>query len=390
MTETTPEMAESAEVARLRRYVRILVDLGRLAGQQTSLERFLDQSVLQVSRAVEIHHVKILQYRRKTADLLMVAGSGWKDGLVRAATFSSDLRSPVGRAFQTAEPVTILNIENAPDYVISQTLKEHGIVSLANVPILIDGAAWGVLEVDSTTQCDFSRDTLDFMLAAAALIGATAQRQTAGRSEAMALAEAAAEAQRREVLLRELQHRVKNNFQLILASISLQKRRFAEVDIHRALDHVANRIHAIGLAHDQLAAGQDAQIVDVAAYLRALCASIEQQGENVAFDVELDEVSLSIDRAVPLGLILNEAITNSIKHAYGDRGGRIYVKLQAGVGFGEGRLTIADDGRGIQKASSSGSGLILIDSLARHIGGTVERQSSPKGTTNAITFPIIG
>jgi two-component sensor histidine kinase len=164
---------------------------------------------------------------------------------------------------------------------------------------------------------------------------------------------------------------VKNNFPLILASISLQKRRFAGGDIHRALDHVANRIHAIGLAHDQLAVGRDAQIVDIAAYLRALCASIERQGENVAFDVELDEVSLSIDRAVPLGLILNEAVTNSIEHAFGDRGGRICVKLQAGVGFGEGRLTISDNGRGIQKPSSSGQGLILIDSLTRHIGGSV-------------------
>lgn len=381
--------AEGAEVDKLRRYVRILVQLGRLAGHHTNDERFLDQAVAQVSRAVEIHHVKILQYRRKTADLLMVAGTGWKEGVVRAATFSGDLRSPVGRAFQTGEPVTIVDIGDAPDYVISQTLKDHGIVSLANVPILIDGAAWGVLEVDSTTACDFSADTVEFLMAAAALIGATVQRQTAGRSEAVVLAEAAAEAQRREILLRELQHRVKNNFQLILASISLQRRRFGDSEVQRALDHVANRIQAIGLAHDQLAPGQDAQVVDVAAYLRALCASIEQQVDNVAFDIEADEVSLSIDRAVPLGLILNETVTNSVKHAFGETGGRMFVKLQAGIGFGEGRLTVTDNGRGIQKDSSGGSGLKLIDLLARQIGGHVKRESSPKGTSTTVTFPII-
>lgn len=385
----SPPRSEQAEVEKLRRYVRILVELGRLAGQHSNAERFLDQAVAQISRAVEIHHVKILQYRRKTADLLMVAGTGWKEGVVRAATFSGELRSPVGRAFQTAEPVTIVDVGDAPDYVISETLKDHGIVSLANVPILIDGAAWGVLEVDSTAPCDFSADTVEFMMAAGALIGSTVQRQTAGHSEAVALAEAAAEAQRREVLLRELQHRVKNNFQLILASISLQKRRFGDSEIQRALDHVANRIHAISLAHDQLAPGQDAQVVNVAAYLRALCASIEQQVDNVGFDVEADEVSLSIDRAVPLGLILNETITNSVKHAFDDAGGRVFVKLQAGIGFGEGRLTVADNGRGIQKKAAGGSGLQLIDLLARQIGGQVKRESSSNGTSTVVTFPII-
>jgi two-component sensor histidine kinase len=388
MTATRPPEPNDAE--KLRRYVRILVELGRLSGQHTNPERFLDQAVVQVSRAVEIHHAKILQYRRKTADLLMVAGTGWKEGLVRAATFAADMRSPVGRAFQTAEPVTILDLSDAPDYVISETLKDHGIVSLSNVPILIDGAAWGVLEVDSTTPYDFNLDTVEFMMAAGALIGSTIQRQTSGRSEAAALAEAAAEAQHREVLLRELQHRVKNNFQLILASISMQKRRFEDGEIQRALDHVANRIHAIALAHDQLAPGQDAQLVDVAAYLRALCASIEQQVDNVTFDIEADEVTLSIDRAVPLGLILNEAVTNSVKHAFGEAGGRVFVKLQSGIGFGEGRLTVTDNGRGIQKDSAGGSGLILIGSLARQIGGQVKRESSPAGTSISVTFPIIG
>ncbi|TIV21410.1 MAG: hypothetical protein E5V90_35650, partial [Mesorhizobium sp.] len=72
---------------------------------------------------------------------------------------------------------------------------------------------------------------------------------------------------------REMQHRVKNNFQLILASIAIQKRRLESPEAHRALEHVANRVNAISLAHDQLAPSQDLRTVDVAGYLRALCAS---------------------------------------------------------------------------------------------------------------------
>ncbi len=390
MSDTPHPATAAADVEKLRRHVRILVELGRLAGQRWAPERFLDLAVIQVGRAVEIHHVKVVQYRPATADLLMVAGTGWKAGLVRVATFPSDLRSPPGRAYLTAEPVSIVDCAKASDFVLSDLLREHGIVSLANVPILTDGAAWGVLEVDSTTPRDFSADTLAFMIAAAAIIGSTLERGRTVGGEAAALAEAAAEAQRREVLLRELQHRVKNNFQLILASISLQKRRFAAGETHHALDHIANRINAISLAHDQLAPRQDAQTVDMAAYLRALCASIEQQVENVAIEIEADEMALSIDRAVPLGLILNEAATNSVKHAFGGKAGRIHVRLQAGVGYGEGRLVVADDGNGFEKRESSGSGLKLIESLARQIGGQVSLGSSKKGTSISVTFPIIG
>ncbi|HET9628637.1 MAG TPA: sensor histidine kinase, partial [Novosphingobium sp.] len=233
-------------------------------------------------------------------------------------------------------------------------------------------------------------DSLAFLGAAAAIIGATFAREVAARGEATALAEAAAQAQYREVLLRELQHRVKNNFQIILSSIGIQKRRFDDIEVRRALNHVINRINAISLAHDQLAPRHNAQTVDVAAYVRALCASIEQQVDNVAIDVEADEISLAIDRAIPLGLILNEAATNSVKHAFGGEGGRIMVSLQTGVGYGEARLTVADNGKGMQEPSPTGSGQKLMESLSRQLGGQVTRESSARGTVTAIVFPIIG
>lgn len=387
MIEVAP-VNEETESSKLRRHVRILLDLGRLAGENSDFDRFLDQAVIQVARAVEVDHVKVLRYRRKTADLLMAAGMGWREGLVRAATFSSDVRSAPGRSFQTAEPVCIADTADAPGFVISDVLKDHGIVSLANVPILFGGAAWGVLEVDSSSPRDFSKDTVEFMTAAAAIIAATLRRHPYGGSGAAALAEVAAEAQRQEVLLRELQHRVKNNFQVILASIAIQKRRIANAEAHRALDHVASRINAISLAHDQLAPRQNAQAVDVAAYLRVLCAYIAQQVDNVAIEVEADEIDLSIDRAVPLGLIVNEAATNSVKHAFGENGGRIIIRLKAGVGYGEARLTIEDNGIGLRNPRADGSGLKLIASLARQIGGEVEQESSEHGTSIAVTFPI--
>ena len=378
------------ELEKVRRHVRILVDLGRAAGETADLNRFLDQAVVQVARAVEISHVKVLRYRRREADLLVAAGFGWKEGVVGSATLPSDLRSPPGRSFQTADPVYIRNIDEQQDFIISDLLRQHHIVSLVNVPVLTAGAAWGVLEIDSTSPREFSQDTIEFLTAAAALIAAFVQRHTAEPGEAARVAAAAVEAQNRDVLLREMQHRVKNSFQLILASIAIQKRRHPTEDVLRALDHVASRINAISLAHDQLAPREEWQIVKLSDYLRALCLSIKQQAEAIDIDVQADELELSIDRAVPLGLILNEAATNSLKHAFGpDAGGRINVKLVAGVGYGEGRLTVSDNGRGIAQANPKGSGLKLIAALARQIGGRVEQESSDRGTTTSLIFPVM-
>jgi len=320
---------QASALDEVRRHVRIFIDLARVASESADEEGFLDQVVVQVARAVEIDHVKVLRYRRREADLLIAAGFGWKEGVVRSATLSADLRSPPGRSFQ------------------------------------------------------------EFLTATAALIGAFLQSHRGELSEVARLAAAAMQAQSRDVLLREMQHRVKNSFQIILASIAIQKRRYAAGDAQRALDHIASRINAISLAHDQLAPHEKGQIVKLSDYLRALCLSIKQQTEGIEVEVQADELELSIERAVPLGLILNEIATNSIKHAFGpDGGGRITVKLVAGVGYGEARLSVADNGGGIKQHNPTGTGLKLIVALARQIGGTVDQESSNQGTRTWLTFPV--
>jgi hypothetical protein len=119
MDERSSRTSEGGVLEKIRRHVRILVDIGRLAGENADLNRFLDQAVVQIARAVEIHHVKVLQYRPRTSDLLLVAGVGWKEGVVGTATLSADLRSPPGRTYQTAEPVSIKNFAEQEEYVHS-------------------------------------------------------------------------------------------------------------------------------------------------------------------------------------------------------------------------------------------------------------------------------
>jgi two-component sensor histidine kinase len=383
------EKSSGSKLETVRRHVRILGDLGKLAGERGGLDSFLDRIVQQVARAVEIHHVKVLQYRPATADLIVAAGVGWKPGVGGSAVLPSDMRSAPGRTWQTAESLVITRLDAQSEFTFSELLKEHGIVSLANVPVMVDGSAWGVLEVDSTVERDFTEDTLQFLTAAGALVGSVIQRDATKSGEVERKATAAVEARYSELLLREMQHRVKNNFQLILSSVFMQKRRYRTDEVHRALDHVASRIYALSLAHDQLAPRGDTQVVKLADYLRALCHSLRQQVENIEIEIEADELELTVDRSVSLGLILNEAAVNSIKHAFGEQGGRIKVRLESGVGYGEGRLTISDNGKGFKKPREGGSGLKFIESLSRQIGAKAVHESSGEGTTVSVLFPVI-
>ena len=378
-----------AELEKVRQHIGIIGDLTKLAAGARELDPFLEQAVVQVARAVEISHAKVLRYRPELGDFIVQAGIGWKPGVVRTATLSADLKSAPGRAFQIGEPVTVNDFELQNEYSLSPFLKQHGIVALANAPILIGSAAWGVLEVDSVEPRDFSQDTTEFLMVAGALIGNCIRRLDI-QPQSERLAAAMVEAQHRQTLLREMQHRVKNSFQLVLGAITLQKRRYRNEQVSRALDHISDRILAISLAHDQLEQRDTGQVVKLSDYLRALCHSLKQQVENIEIEIEVDEVELAIDRAVALGLILNEAATNSVKHAFSEAGGRIIVKLESGIGYGEARLTVADNGHGMQEEPRSrGSGLGLIAALARKIGGQIQRTSSKRGTVIALQFPII-
>ncbi|HEY1963183.1 MAG TPA: hypothetical protein VGG69_12245, partial [Rhizomicrobium sp.] len=114
--ENDAEKNDGAQLEKLRRHIHILADLGKLAGERRGLDSFLDRTVQQVARAVEIHHVKVLQYRPATADLIVAAGVGWKPGVVGSAVLPSDMRSPPGRTWQTAESLVIKRLEGQSEF----------------------------------------------------------------------------------------------------------------------------------------------------------------------------------------------------------------------------------------------------------------------------------
>jgi two-component sensor histidine kinase len=381
-----------AKLQRVLAYQRALAAFSRTSGETMPPERLTQHATAQVSGHMRIKHVKVMRYRPDAGDLLVVAGVGWKPGVVGQASLGIDHASPPGRAIQTAAAVVIEDLPNDPEYRLSDLLAGHGIVSVVNVPILLDGQTWGVLEVDAAQPRHFDEADVGFLTAFANILGTALQREALERKLAEAIAECSRIRSQHEVLLSELQHRVKNNFQVIQSFLALQRRHAKNEDSRERFASVMDRVHAIALAHDQLSPRDGTGVVEFADYLRALCANINPYRESVAIAVAADATTVPIDRAVPAGLIVNELVTNSLKYAFDEAGGVIRVTFAADPATGEGCLTVEDDGRGMPPAADApapgGLGMRLIEAFVQQLNGRLERDEVERGTRIRACFPL--
>ena len=198
------------------------------------------------------------------------------------------------------------------------------------------------------------------------------------------------------VLLREMNHRVANSLQLISSLIELQARKVPDETARALLRQAAERVEAVTLVHRRLYTSQDVESVDMDAYLAGLVEELSRAtGAHDAprtIQLRCDPVRLETDRAVAVGLVVNELVTNALKYAYPDGGGPIRVSLDH-VLTGEDavlRLTVEDDGVGFaDETPSRGSGLgsLIVTSMAHTLRATVVRDSAHGGTRFSLTMP---
>jgi PAS domain S-box-containing protein len=204
--------------------------------------------------------------------------------------------------------------------------------------------------------------------------------------------ENAAAHERIGMLLQELTHRVKNSLQFIAAMVMIEARRHKSGEGKAALQRVSHRIEALGQLYSKLSKANTVEAIDAATYLDELCrdliASIHKEGDtSVVLKTDIESELLPTDRAIPIGLIVNELVTNAVKYAFpGEAKGTVMVTLKRM--FGGLRLTVADDGQGLDpRRADSGLGGRLVDGFAQQLGGQVERKSDSQGTTVHLILP---
>lgn len=196
----------------------------------------------------------------------------------------------------------------------------------------------------------------------------------------------------KDTLLRELQHRVKNNLQMITALIRLEARALPDEAIGSRFDRLAGRIEALALLYRSLSEGPDEQSVDLGTYLSEIASAVMRAHaiEGIHLDLKVDSWPVSLNVAMPAGLVVNELLINSLKHAFVGRDGGT-ITLQCLVDRSGCQVVVADDGiglgPGIEWPTPGKMGALIAKSLQQNAKARIEVESvAGKGTRVTIFF----
>lgn len=199
----------------------------------------------------------------------------------------------------------------------------------------------------------------------------------------------------KELLVKEVHHRVKNNLQVISSLLSMQIDLLEDEDSIQALRESQHRISSMALIHERLYSHGKIDNVDFAEYTETLVQelfhSYGKQAQNIYKSLDLAPVPLNIEKAIPCGLILNELVTNALKHAFPSGRGTLNVILKS-TSRERLSLCVSDSGIGLPEdlnlRESKSLGLPLVEVLARQLGGVLHVQSKP-GATFTVEFPVL-
>lgn len=198
----------------------------------------------------------------------------------------------------------------------------------------------------------------------------------------------------KEMLLKEVHHRVKNNLQTVSSLLSLQSRSVSERKMKDLLKSTQNRVISMAMVHEMLYMRKDISQIEYKSYVQELSEylirSIKGLDSKVNLKIDIPDIKLGIDTAIPLGLLINEAVTNALKYGFtDDEEGEIYIALKQELDK-QYILNIGDNGIGfpdtINYKNTKSLGLKLIYNLTRQLKGTIQKDNSKKGTNYIIKF----
>ncbi len=373
-------------VEKLLRQQAALAEFGAFAFREPDLLKILTEAARICAASLEVPFCKVCRYRPEKDDLLIEAGWGWKLGVIGRVVSQANESSPQGRAYVTGEPVIIRNLKTANNLVLPPFYGEHGVVSTVDVVIpAIDGAPYGILEIDSTHQHQYDVHDINFLTGFANILAEAVA--TASRVKALnALVEA------KNLLAEELQHCVRNNLHMVSGMLESYARTAASGPARDGIDLIVRRVTTLAQIYDSLLGVGLSDTVDLAEYLEALCISLPglqtERTLPVRVVCQVEPVPLGLNEVSNIGMAVAEMVTNSYDHAFPDREGTITVTLVR-AGPDAATLTVRDDGVGFTvQTTSTRHGLGLVRRLVERIGATLEVHSDG-GTVCVVAFKVL-
>lgn len=380
-----PDLTQQNLEQRIRQQ-EILAELGVLALQGESFDKLLGDTARLVAEGLHADFCKVMEYRPDEKNLLVRAGYGWEPGVVGNAKIGADLESPAGFALRTGKPVISNHLENEERFRTPELLQRHGARRAMNVILQGDGNPFGVLEVDSRSEDDFVEHDIAFLQGAANVLGMAIERERHERSLKAAIA-------RQQLLLREMNHRVKNSLAIVTGMLRLQGSEGDNPELARRLEEASIRIAAIARAHDRLFQSPDIQNMDIGTYIEQVCRDSDEIVSGCEVEIVVQKgMTMPADRAIPLALIVVELISNAARAAdQSETESRIVVKVER---RGDSEVTVSvrdEDGRlpaDIGAARPVGFSMRIVSSFVKQLGAKISVTQLEHGNEVRLVVPL--
>jgi two-component sensor histidine kinase len=392
---------DGAKVRKLLRQQTAIARFGSFALREDDLQKILTEAARVCAESLSVPYAKVCRYRPAENDLLIEAGHGWKAGVIGTIE-SADPSSPQGQAFVTGEPSICNDVRKENNFELPRFYAAHGIVSTVDVVIHVknDAKPYGVLEIDNDRQHDYDQHDIDFLTGFANVLAeavATSAR-TATLQNTIAQMKALVRDKDRlldqkSVLAEELQHRVRNNLQLVYGMLSKQLGDTADKAGQRGIKAIARRVSTLAQVYDHLLGAEMTRTIDFGSYVKSLCLNLADiQGApdgTVTLTCDSEPFILDLDVVTALGIVVAEVVTNSYDHAFPGGRGSITVSVQSAFPDANTMImTLSDDGEGFRaQTESKRHGLGLVRRLVEQVRGTASLDSE-NGTVWTINIPV--
>ena len=278
-------MSETAiEVRKLLRQQAAVAQFGSFALRESDLMKVLTQAARVCAECLSVPYSKVCRYRERENDLLIEAGYGWHAGIIGIVVSRADVTSPQGRAFVTGKPSICNDLRDDNDFELPSFYAEHGIVSTVDVVIKgSDDQPYGVLEIDNNQQHDYDQHDIDFLTGFANVLAeavATSARtgilqSTIARMQIL-VDEKDRLLEQKKVMAEELQHRVRNNLQLVYGMLSKQLDDTPDEAGQRGLKAISGRVSTLAQVYDHLLGNEMTRTTDFGGYIKSLCVNLSE------------------------------------------------------------------------------------------------------------------
>lgn len=379
--ELAPAPNAVVPLADVLRHRRAFADMIRAwhADAAGALPEALAEAAKCAATACNAPMAKVLELRKEDGVLILTGQYGLGAQTLGRSAGGLDPVNPAGEALIKGKPVVDVDVRRRPPEGLPAIMREYGVVTSVSLPLINHSGPYGILEVDYPEPTQIGAMEMSFLASVAAALAENIERDCA-RSFLTADRDAKID------LLREQQHRIRNNFQLIVAMLGRQSREASDAAVRTSFRNVERRVFAMASLYDHLL-GQSEQddIQDLGRYLSSMADSfqdfyaLDESRITLHIDVE-SGVLIAQDICTAVGTVVNELVANAVEHAFGDAPGRITMSLtrQPPLMY---TVSVADDGRGFDASRQENVGLQTARRIAAGIGGRLDcRRAAVRGS----------